>query len=86
MTGSQQKVLYWLATHDGWHAPGKIKPTDYPGSASCVGRVLRSLVEQGRVEVRVSHRTKGGRAIGFVYRAKSTIKVTKSAMRKGGEL
>jgi hypothetical protein len=78
VTGSQQKVLYWLATHDGWHAPGKITPADYPGSASCVGKVLRSLVEQGRVEVRVSYRTKGGRATDFVYRAKSTIRVTKA--------
>lgn len=77
MTDSQTKVLFWLATHDGWHAPGQIKPADYPGGATSVGRILGSLVEQGRVEVRGEYPTPRCYRKKLVYRAKSTLKLSK---------
>ena len=74
MTDSQQKVLAWMASHDGWHRPGSITPADYPGGASSIGRILRSLVEQGRVEVRGEYPTARSYRKVLVYRSKSTIK------------
>jgi len=75
MTTSQLQVFNWLATQRRgstcWYRPSAIKPDGCPGGASSVGRVLRSLVEQGRVEVRTGDRGNGTTCL--EYRAKSSI-------------
>ena len=75
MTDSQLKVLYWLATQRKgskcWYRPSQIHPENYLGGPSAIGQVLRSLVLQGRVEVRSADRGNGTTCL--EYRAKSTI-------------
>ncbi len=74
MTDSQQKVLDWL-THQrkgsaSWFRPSQIKPEGYPGGASAIGRVLRSLVTEGAVQVEETDRGNGTRCL--IYRAAAT--------------
>lgn len=75
MTTSQLQIFHWLATQRrgsaSWYRPSLIKPDGYPGGPSAIGRVLRSLVLAGKVEVRSADRGNGTTCL--EYRAKSSI-------------
>jgi hypothetical protein len=63
MTDSQQKVLTWLEHQrkgsTSWYRPSQIQPDGYPGGPSAIGKVLRSLLALGAVEVRKGDRGNG---------------------------
>lgn len=63
MTDSQRKVLTWLEHQRKgstcWYRPSQIQPDGYPGGPSAIGKVLRSLLALGLVEVREADRGNG---------------------------
>jgi hypothetical protein len=70
MSDSQEKVMEWLLTHPGWWRPGQMKPDNYAGGPSAIGRVLRSLLDVGLIDRRKQDRGNGTACFEYQLRRK----------------